>query len=236
MFYTTVLNEWDELTYVPTTMGLICLGAIFAVLVIIAAVIAGKFSVKANKEADIATKSSRGVMTAKQLAFSAMAIAVGTLLSNVKLFSFPTGGSITPLSMLIICLPGIWFGTTAGILTGVAYGVLQLIIDPYVLYPAQLVVDYILAFGAMGLSGLFTKKKYGIIFGYIAAVLGRYVFATLSGCLFFGAYAWEGWSPLPYSMAYNAIYIFAEAAITIVILAIPPVRNAINSLTKIARE
>ena len=44
------------------------------------------------------------------------------------------------------------------------------------------------------------------------------MFAVISGWIFFGYYAWEGWDPLPYSLAYNAIYIFSEAAITLVIL------------------
>ncbi len=140
-------------------------------------------------------KMNRSKLTVKQLAFCAMAIALGTVLSNIKLFHFPTGGSITLLSMLVICLPGYWFGLGAGIATGVAYGVLQLLIDPYVLYPLQLVVDYLLAFGALGLSGLFSNAKLGLIKGYIAGVLGRYVFAVISGWIFFGYYAWEGWIP-----------------------------------------
>ncbi|MBO5283995.1 MAG: energy-coupled thiamine transporter ThiT [Lachnospiraceae bacterium] len=165
-----------------------------------------------------------------------MAIALGTVLSNIKLFSFPTGGSITLLSMLVICLPGYFFGLGAGLLTGVAYGVLQLIIDPYVLYPMQLVVDYFLAFGALGLSGLFVNAKNGLIKGYLTGVLGRFVFAVISGWIFFGVYAWEGWNPLAYSLVYNAIYIFAEAAVTVIILLLPPVKKALGSVKKMALE
>ena len=163
-----------------------------------------------------------------------MAIALGTVLSNIKLFHFPFGGSITLFSMLVICLVGYFFGLGAGLMAGVAYGVLQLLIDPYVLYPTQLVVDYLLAFGALGLSGIFSNSKFGLIKGYIAAILGRYVFAVISGWIFFGAYAWEGWAPLPYSLAYNATYIFAEAAITIIILAIPAVRNSLARIKTMA--
>lgn len=141
------------------------------------------------------------------------------------------------LSMLVICLPGYWFGLGVGIMTGVAYGVLQMLIDPYILYPAQLVVDYLLAFGALGLSGLFSgslKKKDSLILGYLAAVLGRFVFAVLSGWIFFGSYAWDGWGALPYSLAYNAIYIFAEAAVTVVILLLPPVKKMMAQLKTMA--
>ena len=111
---------------------------------------------------------------------------------------------------------------------------LQLLIDPYVLYPMQLIVDYILAFGALGLSGLFSNAKFGFLKGYITAVLGRYVFAVISGWIFFGAYAWEGWDPLPYSLAYNAIYIFAEAAVTLLILSVKPVQNLFSKLKQMA--
>lgn len=175
-------------------------------------------------------------ITVKQLAFAAAAVALGTVLSNIKVFSFPTGGSITLLSMLVIALPGYWFGPFLGILTGVAYGTLQLIFDPYIIFPIQMITDYFLAFGALGLSGFFHNSKNGLIKGYVAAVLGRYLFSVLSGWLFFGEYAWDGWAALPYSLVYNGIYIFSEAAITIILLLLPPVKNALLSVKKMASE
>ncbi|MGN1022250.1 MAG: energy-coupled thiamine transporter ThiT, partial [Lachnospiraceae bacterium] len=60
-----------------------------------------------------------------------------------------------------------------------------------------------------------------------AGCLGRYFFAFLSGWIFFGSYAWEGWNGAAYSAVYNAIYIGAEAAITVVILCIPAVNKAL---------
>lgn len=170
----------------------------------------------------------------KKLVFCAVAIALGTILSNIKLYHFPTGGSITLLSMLAICLPAYWYGLRIGLITGFAYGILQLLIDPYILFPIQLIVDYLLAFGAFGLCGIFTHSKNGLIKGYITAIMGRYFFSVLSGWIFFGEYAWEGWGALPYSLVYNAIYIFAEAAITIVILALPPIKKLMLRLKHIA--
>ena len=166
-------------------------------------------------------------LTIAQLTCCAAAVALGTILSYIKLFSFPMGGSVTLLSMLVICLPGYWFGLSAGLATGIAYGVLQLIIDPYVLFPAQVIVDYFLAFGALGLSGLFFNHKNGLIKGYLTGIFGRFVFSVFSGWIFFGMYAWEGWNPLPYSLIYNGCYIFSEAGITVLLLALPPVRKAL---------
>lgn len=222
MLYEVVVNDWGETTYVPTVLGNVLLAAVIIALLIMAIKLADKGNEKADRR-----------LSTKQLAFCAVAIALGTVLSNIKIFKFPTGGSITLLSMLVITLPGYWFGLGAGIITGIAYGILQLLIAPYVLYPMQLVVDYILAFGALGLSGLFTNAKNGIIKGYIAGVIGRYVFAVLSGWMFFGVYAWEGWNPLMYSLVYNAIYIFAEAAVTVVVLYIPSVKNALGKVKNI---
>ena len=221
MFYNVVVNDWGETTYVPTTLGNVLL-----VLLIVVLLAASMLFAKRNSN-----QSSK--LSIRELAFCAMAIALGTVLSNLKLMDFPWGGSVTLLSMLVICLPGYWFGLGAGLMTGVAYGVLQLLIDPYVLYPMQLVVDYLLAFGALGLSGLFTNAKNGIFKGYLAGVLGRYVFAVISGWIFFGSYAWEGWAALPYSLVYNGIYIFAEAAITLIVLAIPAVRKMLSRLHSI---
>lgn len=235
MFYDVVVNDWGEITYVPTTLGKVLL--VILVLALLGGAVAfARAQVKKKPDAAVPAKRPGGRLTARQLAFCAMAIALGTVLSNIKLFHFPYGGSVTLLSMLVVCLPGYFFGLGAGILTGIAYGVLQLLIDPYVLYPLQLVVDYLLAFGALGLSGLFSNARNGLIKGYIVAVSGRYIFTVISGWIFFGIYAWEGWAPLPYSLAYNATYIFSEAAITIAILLLPPVKKAIASVKKITLE
>lgn len=232
MFYNAVVDEWGT-TYVPTTLGKVLLTVLLIALLVCAEVFARKYAAKQNQETDGTAKKS-GKLTVKQLVFCAMSIALGTILSEIKIIDFPWGGSATLLSMLVICLPGYFFGLGAGLLTGVAYGVLQLLISPYVLYPMQLVLDYLLAFGALGLSGLFANAKKGLLKGYLTAILGRYVFVVLSGWIFFAEYAWEGWLPLPYSLVYNGIYIFAEGAITVVILLIPAVNKGIATVKKMA--
>ena len=221
MLYNVVVNDWGETTYVPTTLGNILLGIVILALVAVAMVFVKKHTRK---------------LTVKQIAFCAVTVALGTVLSNITLFYFPTGGSVTLLSMLVICLPGYWFGLGAGLLTGMAFGILDLLINPYVLYPMQLVLDYVLAFAALGLSGLFSGAKNGLLKGYITGVVGRYVVAVISGWIFFGVYAWEGWSPFFYSLAYNAIYIFTEAAATIIILLLPPIKKVMAIGKKLATE
>lgn len=206
---------------VLTAWGYVFAAVILAALVLIAGLALSK-------------RGERKKMSAKQLAFCAAALALATVTSMIKIFRFPFGGSVTLFSMLFICLIGYFFGPGTGILTAVAYGILQFILGPYIYLPIQVLVDYPLAFGALGLSGLFWKKRHGLLIGYIVGVLGRWVFSVISGWVFFGEYAWDGWAALPYSMCYNGAYIFAEAIITIIVISIPPVKKAINSVKKMA--
>lgn len=235
MLYDVMTDEWGYSTYVPTALGNVLLAVVILALLAAAVIFAHRQSGKGAGETAPGKDFGGGKkLSVKQLAFCAVSVALGTVLSNIKVFEFPTGGSVTLLSMLVIVLPGYWFGLGAGLMTGLAYGVLQLLIDPYVISPVQMVVDYFLGFGALGLSGIFSDAKYGLIKGYLAGVIGRYVFVVISGWIFFGEYAWEGWGTFSYSLAYNAIYVFSEAAITIIILAIPAVKDAFGRVKKMA--
>lgn len=228
MFYTII-----DGTYVPTTLGNALLLVLLAVLLAGAVIFARRYAARQNPQPEGTVKKG-GKLTVKQLAFCAMSIALGTILSEIKIIDFPWGGSATLLSMLVICLPGYLFGLGAGLMTSIAYGILQLLFNPYVLFPMQLVMDYILAFGALGLSGLFAGAKRGLLKGYLAGVFGRYVFTVLSGWIFFAEYAWEGWHPLPYSIVYNGIYIFAEGAITCAVILVPAVSRGLATVKKMA--
>lgn len=164
----------------------------------------------------------------RKLVFSAMGIALAMVTSYIKVWEMPMGGSVTLLSMLFICLIGYWFGAKYGIITGAAYGLLQFLIDPYVLSIPQVLFDYPLAFGALGLSGFFSNRKYGLQIGYAVGVLGRFVFSTLSGVIFFAAYAPEGMNPWVYSTLYQGTYLGTEGIITLIIISLPPVTKALN--------
>ena len=177
--------------------------------------------------------NSKKKISVKQLVFSSMAVALALVTSMIKLFKLPMGGSVTLLSMLFIVLIGYWYGLGAGLTAAIAYGILQLIIDPYILSFPQMMVDYLLAFGALGLSGLFCNKKNGLVKGYIVGVLGRYFFSFLSGWIFFGMYAPEEFpNAVVYSLAYNGSYIGAEALITLIVISLPPVAKALNAVKK----
>ena len=166
------------------------------------------------------------------LVLCAILIALSFVLGMVKIIPMPYGGSITLFSMLAATLAGYFCGPKWGLTSGVALGLLNLIIDPVILFPMQVLLDYILAFGCLGLSGFFSSKKNGLFIGYIVAIIGRFCCSFLSGFLFFGEFAPEGMNPIGYSFLYNIFYIGGEGVLTLIVLALPPVKNAIYRLKK----
>ena len=166
----------------------------------------------------------------KGLATCGVCIALAFVLSFVKLFSAPLGGSVTLCSMFFICVIGYFFGWKYSLTAALAYGILQFVQKPEIYAPLQVVIDYGCAFTALGLSGFFQNRKSGLYLGYLAGVTGRFLFSTLSGYVFFAEYAPEGWNPIIYSAAYNGAYIYIEAVITLVILAIPATKHAIDRI------
>ena len=183
----------------------------------------------------ISGKNEKKKFSTRQLVFSAMAMALALVTSMLKIVDMPMGGSVTFFSMLFICLIGYWYGLKGGLMTAIAYGFLQLIIDPYIISIPQMLTDYVFAFGALGLSGLFSKSKYGLIKGYIVGVLGRYFFSFLSGMIFFGSYASSFNMSAPiYSLVYNGAYLGLEALVTIILIAIPPVSKGLTRVKAMA--
>ena len=99
--------------------------------------------------------------------------------------------------------------------SGFIAGILNLFLDPYIIHPIQLVMDYPLPFAALGLAGLFPNRP---MIGLVLGTAGRYVIHVLSGAIFFGAYAPEGMNPWIYSLGYNASYIVPNGIIAIVVI------------------
>lgn len=221
-FLTTTEGAWDDGSVRLTTPGVLIVIAVIAVLILLAAFLRHRKSEK------------KGKLTTKQLVFSAVALALAIVCSMIKFADLPMGGSVTLFSMLFIVLIGYWYGPSVGLTTGVAYGLLQFVMEPIFYTLPQMITDYPLAFGALGLAGFFSNKKWGLQIGYLVGVFGRYVFAVISGVIFFGAYAPEGTPAIVYSLGYNATYIVPEALVTLIIISIPAVSKALAHVKKSA--
>ena len=133
--------------------------------------------------AGLLSKNSKTRLSTKQLVFCGVAMALSFVTSYIKLFSLPYGGSVTLFSMLFIVLIGNWYGARTGIFTGLAYGILQFLQEPYVLSPFQVCCDYVFAFAGLGLSGILKDTKNGLAKGYVLGILVRGAFHALGGYL-----------------------------------------------------
>ncbi len=168
-----------------------------------------------------------------------MAIALAAVTSMIKLLHMPMGGSVTLFSMFFVTLIGYWYGPVTGFIGAIAYGVLQFVLGPEFYTVPQVIIDYGCAFGALGLSGFFSSKdnnRFKLMAGYVVAVFGRYVFSVISGAVFFAEYAPDTFpNAWVYSAAYNGAYMGTEALITIVVLVLTPLFNAVCAVSKMAR-
>ncbi len=210
--------------------------ALFIALAIIAFVVA---VILARHFSHKSTSSKKSGMSAKQLAFCAMGLALAYVTSYVKLFEMPYGGSVTLFSMLFIVLVANWYGVGTGLLVGFAYGILQFIQEPYFLTFFQVCCDYLFAFTALGLAGLFGNKKNGLLKGYILGALVRLFFHVLGGYIYWMDYMPESFPQaisFLYPIVYNGSFILAEGVITCIVISIPPVKKALAKVKSFALD
>lgn len=162
---------------------------------------------------------SKTVWSTRMLALGAVCMALSNVLSMIKLFDMPQGGSITPASMLPLMLFAYVYGVGPGMTVGAVYGVMQFMIEPYFLSVPQMLLDYPIAFAMVGLAGLFSKNEnraLGLSLGVVLGSLGRFVAAVLSGVVFFAEYAGDQ-NPWVYSIGYNGAYMLPECIICVVL-------------------
>ena len=157
----------------------------------------------------------------RALAYAGICVAMSYALSYIKLWDMPAGGSVTLVSLFPVMLYAYIFGMKKGVFVGFVYGTLQALQDPWIIHPAQFLLDYPIAFSAVGLAGLFRSfrplqkaPQIKFMLGAVLAGTMRFVCHVLSGALAFEAYA-EGQNVWAYSLAYNS-YVFIDAALVIV--------------------
>lgn len=157
------------------------------------------------------------------LSCAGITVALSFLLSYIKLFSLPQGGSITLGSMLPLIIFSYMFGAKRGIAVGAIYGLLQCIQSPQIYEPIQVLIDYPLAFGALGVAGMARNFKFlkqnavaEFVVGATMACFLRYVAHFLSGYYVFSSWMMEGYTALTWSLVYN-LYVIVDLAILLVV-------------------
>lgn len=166
----------------------------------------------------------------RKLVEAAVMIALATVLSYIKIFEAPMGGSITAFSQVPIIIIGYRYGFKWGAFTGVVHGVLQMLLQglgnfAYVqgmgAYLILIFFDYVLAFAVLGIGGavfsnLIKNQPIGIALGAALASLLRFVCHFISGVTIWGEYA-DGWKSVwGYSFGYNGFYMLFEGIISVV--------------------
>ncbi len=117
----------------------------------------------------------------RALCEGAILVAIAQVLSYVKLYELPNGGSLTP-AMFPILLFALRWGLGKGLLASFVFGALQLIFDGAYAWGWQsMILDYLLAFTPLGLAGLFKGRAWGIFPGTVIGCLGRFLVHYISG-------------------------------------------------------
>ena len=158
---------------------------------------------------------SKVTFSTKIIAEIVVFVSLATALSYIKVFSLPQGGSVTAASMVPIIWLALRRGPKVGLFAAAVYGLVQLVIGPYIFHPAQVLLDYPIAFGMLGLAGFFQKRPF---LGVNVGIIGRFLAHFFSGIIFFADYAPEGMHPGIYSAVYNGGYLLVELVISIYVV------------------
>ncbi len=149
----------------------------------------------------------------RMLVEGGLAAALAIALSYLKLWRMPQGGSVT-LENIPLLIFSLRWGIKAGMGAGVVAGIVQLMLGGYVVHPVQALLDYPLAFGALGLAGSVRRP---IWVGLSLGSFLRFACHVLSGVVFFGSYAPEGTNVWLYSTIYNGSYMLPNLVIAFIL-------------------
>jgi thiamine transporter len=160
-------------------------------------------------------------LSARMIAHIGLALALAVLLHSFRLYHFPQGGTVTPGSMLPLLIIAWRYGAEVGYLSGFVFGMINLILNPFILHPAQVLFDYPLPFMALGVAGYFKER---LIMGILLGIFGRFICHVISGVIFFSSYAPHGTSPLVYALWLNGSYLLPETLICLLLVNLLPMK------------
>ena len=151
--------------------------------------------------------------------------ALSAILYTIRPFSLPYGGSITLGSMVPVMWLSLRRGLHVGFTAGVIFGLLALLIDvmllPYspITNPVQVILEYPIAFGILGLAGVFQKPSiFASIIGVCISVLAKFFLHFLAGIIFWAYTVPQGWNPVAWAAIYNGSFLLPEFIISAVLM------------------
>ena len=175
---------------------------------------------------------NRQKWTTRMMANASLCIALSFILSYVKLYEMPQGGSVTLASMIPILMFSYAYGVAPGLMIGFAYGLLQFVQGGWFVHPIQFLLDYPLAFSMLGFAGIARRlpDRWGMIPGILLGVSLRFLCAFLTGVFFWGEGAGDQ-NVLIYSAVYNGTYLIPETAICLAFAMVPQIRKLARELS-----
>jgi len=160
-----------------------------------------------------------GQSKTRMLTEAGVAIAIAQVLSFITLFHMPQGGSIKAAALVPLMIYAYHWGGTRGIFVGVVYGILHFILGfKSSVHYLSIILDYLVAYGVIGVCGYFKDSISGLIAGSIVGIALRWAVSVTSGAVVFASYAPQGQNPWIYSMVYNASYMVPDGILNIVVL------------------
>lgn len=147
----------------------------------------------------------------KMLVEGGIMIAFAYVLSMVKVYEMPNGGSVTAASMLPILIYAIRWGKGPGLFVGITYGLIQFLLGPkWSFHPVSILCDYLLGFGVLGLAGLMGRGFAASLSASIVMMMARLGFSVISGIVVFQV-------DFIGSVIYNATYMIPEMVLTVIV-------------------
>ena len=176
----------------------------------------------------------------REITYGAICLASSFALSFISVFKMPFGGTITLASVLPIAIYCYYFGLRKSLVVCFTYTLLQFVQNPYIISPWSALLDYLLPYLALCLTGLFSysPKKYetsltngknpiashgGIFIGFGLYFIVRYASHILAGMLFWSQgidfMVWQGdlvgWASFSYSAVYNGLFLVPDTLIAV---------------------
>ena len=178
-------------------------------------------------------------MKTKKLTLAGMLIALATVLSLIKIFDMPYGGSVTAGSMVPIIIFSMMSDVKWSLTQAVVYSIIQLMLGWYappaqtfISFVAVILLDYVIAFGGLGLAGPIARKLGGgpvaTMAGTVSVLIIRFLCHFMSGILIWGSFAPEGQPVWIYSLLYNGGYMLGEMVVTLAATLLVSSRGTVN--------
>ena len=164
----------------------------------------------------------------RMLCEAAVFLALAQILSYIKLYEFPNGGSIDCAAMLPVILFAVRWGLGWGTLVGFVYGLMQYFLGNGIAIDwTTMIADYLIAYLLLGLgAGLFHRRKYGVYFGAVCGGVLRFLAHYVVGAVIWGKYMPDTFfnmtmtSPWFYSLLYNGSYMLPDIILVLVLFAL----------------